>query len=90
VDGNSRRNLLIVCSIPIAKDILIDGDLSKEAAIGSSKQPDTVDLHIYAPRATKKFETINVEMKSGKIIVQSLLKEYRWKRVYFLELKTLL
>ena len=36
----------------------------------------TVDLHIYAPRATKKFETIKVEIKSGKISVESLLKEY--------------
>jgi hypothetical protein len=50
----------------------------------------TVDLNIYAPRATKKFENINVEIQSGKINVESLLKEYRWKRLYFLEPKTLL
>lgn len=50
----------------------------------------TVDLHIYARRSTKKFETINVEIKSGKINVESLLKEYRWRRLYFLEPKTLL
>ena len=49
-----------------------------------------MDLHIYAPKATKKFETINLAIKSGKINVVSLLKEYRWKRLYFLEPKTLL
>ena len=53
-------------------------------------QPDTVDLQIYAPKATKKFETINLAIKSGKIHVVSLLKEYRWKRLYSLEPKTLL
>jgi hypothetical protein len=50
-------------------------------------QPETVDLHIYAPRAINKFETIILEIKSD---VKSLLKEYRWKRLYFLEPKALL
>jgi len=53
-------------------------------------QPDTVDLHIYAPRATKKFETIPMKIKSGKINVEALLKEYRWQRLYYLEPRALL
>ena len=90
VGGNSRNNPLIVCSTLIEKGILIKEVLKSEGSPKRKVQPDTVDLHIYAPKATKKFETINLAIKSGKINVVSLLKEYRWKRLYFLEPKTLL
>jgi hypothetical protein len=90
VEGNSRRNPLIVRSTHIEKGILFYEGLISEGSPKRKVQPDTVDLHIYAPKATKKFETINVEIKSGKINIRFLLKKYRWKSLYFFELKTLL
>ena len=88
--GNSRNNPLIVRSTLIAKGILINEVLKSEGSPKRKVQPDTVDLHIYAPKATKKFETIPVRIKSGKINVEALLKNYRWKRLYFLEPRALL
>ena len=67
VEGNSRRNALIVRSTLITKGILIYKVLKSEGSPKRKVQPNTVDLHIYAPKATKKFETIIVEIKPGKI-----------------------
>jgi hypothetical protein len=67
VGGNSRNNPLVVRSTLIAKGILIDEILISEGSPKRKVQPDIVDLHIYAPKATKIFESIPVKFKSGKI-----------------------
>ncbi|KAI8894634.1 hypothetical protein BC833DRAFT_568188 [Globomyces pollinis-pini] len=81
-EGKARKNPLVVKTV-VSSSQVQPIDLGLHSLT-------TVDLHIYAARATKKFENINVEIQSGKINVESLLKEYRWKRLYFLEFKTLL
>jgi hypothetical protein len=50
---------------------------------------ETVSLEIYAPKATKTFQLVKIEAKSARINVKALLKEFRLKRLYFLESKAL-
>lgn len=51
---------------------------------------EIVTLQLFAPRATKKYEEVNVAIKAGKIHVKSLLKEKRLKNLQFFENKVLL
>ena len=46
---------------------------------------EVVTLQLFAPRAIKKYEEVNVAIKIGKIHVKSLLKEKRLKNLQFFE-----
>jgi hypothetical protein len=51
---------------------------------------ETISLEIDAPKATKTLQLVNLHLKSGRINVKALLKEFRLKRLFFLESKSLL
>ena len=44
----------------------------------------TVNLHLYAPRAHKRYDTKNIFIKDGKIHVKSLLVELKLKSLYLI------
>ena len=40
---------------------------------------ESTTLHLYAPRATKKYDAVNVFIKDGRVHIKSLLSQYHLK-----------
>ena len=72
------------------RDKLIDKLVPQSKSHVEMPSRETISLEIYAPRATKTFNLVKTESEAGKINVKALLKEFRMKRLYFLESKVLL
>eukprot|EP00842_Homolaphlyctis_polyrhiza_P001859 jgi/Hompol1/2674/HPOL_006110-RA len=50
----------------------------------------SVSSEVYDPKATKTFQLVKTDLRSGRIHLKALLREFRWKRLYFMDSKVLL